>query len=703
MDCPVCLASNPGNAVICTSCGSALFDESSGGGSATSLLHLQPNTPLKQNKYRVEKTLGEGGFGITYKGIDLSSSKEVAIKELLPDRSSRKGTAFIWSPSVKPQEKREQLYKFKIEAEYLSKCNHPNIVQVFDWFEENDTAYIVMEFAKGEPLSSVLKREKLISESRVKVYLLQIADALKAVHANGLLHRDIKPDNIILNQQDKPILIDFGNAREFIAGKTQKMTNVGTPEYAPLEQNSSTGKFAPPIDIYALLATVYELLTGKLPDMATDRAMALAKSKPDTLIPPSRFASVSPLMDQVVITGLKLNSEERFQTAEELIDALNGKFISPKLKQARELVSQNNLSAAVLAYDKCLNSEPHNGEAAIELAQVQIYLDDAQAEIAAQKAIQLKSTDSRGFGVLGLVQCRKGNWNEAVKSLQQSVNLSPQLGWMYANFAWALGKIGNWQKAEESVSKSLQLDSENPFTLGLQAWITGNRQDWKPAIRSARQAMYKAKQVNYPNLQKLQEWVYPCLILALERAVVTKQAGDVERCLQEYTNQVPNSSFAWGYTGWQQARQQMFAEASSNLDESVRKSGVPMWALCDRAIVYEMMQNIPKAQQAYEAAVQVYPNDAFSAFRLGTILAQQGEWLRAKPYLEQAIQIRSDYPEAHHNLGWVLLNIQKQDPQSKQIRQLRSAYSKASELYALKQNPFSESIKRTFSAIGINL
>ena len=703
MDCPVCLSFNPDNELICGSCGSSLIDESSNSSSATSLLHLQPNTYLRQNKYKVEKTLGEGGFGITYRGIEISSSKEVAIKELLPDRSSRRGTTFVWSPSVTPQQKRELLQKFKIEAEYLSKCKHPNIVQVFDWFEENDTAYIVMEFAKGEPLSSVLKREKTIPESRVKAYLLQLADALKAVHASGLLHRDIKPDNVILNQQDKPILIDFGNAREFIAGRTQKMTEVGTPEYAPLEQGSSKGKFAPPIDIFSLSAMAYELLTGNLPCSATDRVMVITKSKPDPLIAPSKISSVSPLMEQVVLMGLKISSEDRYQTVEELIDALNGKFISSKLKQARELVSQNKFSDAVLAYNKCLNSEPHNAEAAIELAQVQIYLDDAQAEIASQKAIQLKSNDSRGFGVLGLIQCRKGNWNEAVKTLQQATTLSPQLGWIQANFAWALGKTGNWQKASESVSTALQLDSDNPFTLGLQAWIAGNQQDWKPAIRSARQAIYKAKQTNYPNLQKLQEWVYPCLILALERAVVTKQAGDVERCLQEFMAQVPNSSFAWGYAGWQQARQQLLTEASSNLDEAVRKSGVPIWVLCDRAIVYETMQNLTKAIQAYEGAIQAYPNDAFLSFRLGTLVARQGDWLKAKPYLEKAIQIRPDYAEAHHNLGWVLLNIQKQDPQSKQIRQLQSAYSRAVELYSIKQNSFADLIKRSFSAIGVEV
>jgi eukaryotic-like serine/threonine-protein kinase len=334
---------------------------------------------------------------------------------------------------------------------------------------------------------------------------------------------------------------------------------------------------------------------------------------------------------------------------------------------------------------------------------VQIYLDDSQAEVAAQKAIQLKSSDSRGYGILGLVHCRKGNWNEAVKCLQQAVGLSPQLGWIQANLAWALGKTGNWQKAEEAVLIASQLDSENPFVLGLQAWIAGNQQNWKPAIRSARQAIYKAKQINYPHLQKLQEWVYPCLMLALEKAVVTKQAGDVERCLQEFIAQVPNSSFAWGYSGWKQSKQGMLAESATNFDEASRKSGVPVWVLCDHAIIHETTHNLTKAAQAYEAAAQIYSNDAFLIYRLGTLLARQGDWLRAKSYLEKAVQMRPDYAEAYHNLGWVLLNLQQQNPQSKQSRQLRSAYSKAVELYSRQQSTFADSIRGTFSAIGIEL
>ena len=700
MECPVCFSTNPISILTCISCGASLGEESDG----SSPLHLHPNTLLKQGRYRVESTIGEGGFGITYRGIEINSSKEYAIKEFLPERSSRKGTKFIWSPSITPHQKREQLQRFNSEAESLSKCNHPNIVKVFDCFEENDTAYIIMDLVKGETLSSILKRDKKIKESQVKSYFLELANALKVVHGNDLLHRDIKPDNIIVNQHNKPILIDFGNSREFVEGRTQKMTSIGTREYAPLEQNSSIGKFAPRIDIYSLSATIYELLTGKLPNLATDRAIALAASRNDPLIPPSQLSSVSQPLEQIILTGLKIKAEDRFQSADELIDALNGKFISFKLKKARELVNQNDLIKAVQAYNNCLNSEPQNGEAAIELAQVQIYLDDSQAEVDARRAIQLMSNDSRGFGVLGLVYCRRSNWSEAVKQLQRASGLNPQMGWILANLGWAQGMLGNWQEAKEAVTMASKLDNEDPFLLALQSWIAGNYKNWKSAIPFGRQAVYKAKQVKYPYLQELQEWVYPCLILALESAVVTKQADDVKRCLQEFANQVPTSSEAWGYKGWGKVKQGLLSEAVSDFDEAFRKSAIPIWVLCNRAIAHENMQNPIDALASYNEALQLYPNDAFVHFRIGSLLGKDGNWALAKTHLERSIQLDKDYPEAYHNLGWVLLNIQKHDIQIKNFREINYHYAKAIELYEQQQkNNTAQLIKQSFKAIGVIL
>ncbi|MFM5887154.1 MAG: protein kinase domain-containing protein, partial [Dolichospermum sp.] len=450
--CPTCLTDNPDNAVSCISCGTPLSS------TAPSPSALQSGTFLRQGKYRIEKVLGQGGFGITYKGIYVQNSAPVAIKELWPEGAARQGSTVFWPSSVAPTMKQKQLTEFQTEASNVQKCVHPHIVKVYDWFQENDTAYIVMDLLTGKPLDKILKEEGILEENRLKHYLLQIADALKVIHANNLLHRDIKPDNIIIVHPDRAVLIDFGAAREFIAGQTARMTGILTAEYAPYEQYLSKAKRFPATDFYALCASFYELLTGQLPVNSAERAGALSSKSLDPFVSPRKFNSnLSPLMEKVIITGMQFRAEDRFQTADELIDALNGKFISPTHKKAHELVKQGKLGEAVQAYEKLLTHEPNNGEAAVELALIQMYIDDQKAELNAQKAIQLQPKDGRGYGILGLVNCRKSNWTEAVKYLQQAANLSPQEAWIQANLAWALGKIGNWQQAEIAVNQALSI------------------------------------------------------------------------------------------------------------------------------------------------------------------------------------------------------------------------------------------------------
>jgi serine/threonine protein kinase len=314
MDCPVCFAANPDNALICSTCGSSLTSDNS---FHFQLLpfHLPINTLLRQCRYRIEETLDEGSFGITYRGIDLITSKGVAIKELLPDRSSRKGITFTWSPSVTQQAKQELLQRFTTEAELLSQINHPNIMQ-FDWFEENNTAYVV-ELTIGESMSSILNKENVLDESIVRVYLLQLADALGAIHSKGLFHRNINPETIILSQDNRPILTYLSNDIEFNISP-DFMDDILTFEYASLEKWSSSAKFTQSSDIFSLCGSAYKMLTGQTPSIAIDRVV----SAPDPLVLPSRLISLSPQMEKILLKGLNLKDKERFQAAQELIDAL---------------------------------------------------------------------------------------------------------------------------------------------------------------------------------------------------------------------------------------------------------------------------------------------------------------------------------------------------------------------------------------------
>ncbi|XHR83898.1 MAG: protein kinase [Gloeotrichia echinulata GP01] len=698
IQCLTCFHDNPDNTLTCQVCGSPLTPNP-GQSSQISSLYLLPGTLLQNGKYRVENFLGQGGFGIAYKGIDLTNSKAIAIKEYWPENAARQGKTIIWSSHITPQQRQKEIQNVVNEVRRIQKCLHPNIVRAYDGFTENNTIYIIMDFIEGKTLFKILEQEGKLPEARVKRYFIQLANAIKIIHDHQLLHRDIKPENIIIDQSDNPIIIDFGSAREFTIDKTQRHTRLVSPGYAPYEQYLQTAKPNPSTDIYAICASMYELVTGELPPTSLERKAQDILKPPRQLVP-----NLSPAIEQIILTGMNMEPKERFQTADELIDALNGKFVSPIFKRSRQLVQEGKLSEAIQSYQQFLNNEPNNGDATVELALVQIYFDDHQAKVTAQKAIQIKPNDARGYGILGLVNCRQTNWSAAVKYLQQAANLSPSQSWIQANLAWALAKSGDWQQAQIAATKALQLDSNSIFALGLQAWIFVNQHQWKLAIRSARLAITKSKQINNYNSQELQRWVYPCLTIALDKAVVTTQATDVDRCIQEFATQVNNSSFVWGFKGWRKAIFGLWADAIPDFEQAQRQGQTPAWVFINLGIAQEQLKNISAAIQAYEECNHKFPNNAFIQFRLGTLLAIQGQWSLAQPFLEKAINLNSNYAEAYHNLAWVLLNLKDQNGQVTNFRQMKSAYRQAVAIYAQQQkHQLAQGIEKAFQAIGIDL
>lgn len=697
IQCPTCLTENDDNATACVACGFSFTSHQSSPG-----YHLPDGTTLRQGEYQIEKLLGDGGFGITYKGVCLQNYAPVAIKELWPERAARSGNTVHWPNSITPTERQKQIQNFQTEASYLSQCIHQNIVRVYEWFEENNTAYIVMEFLTGKTLYQMLKEQGKLPEDKVKSYFIQIAQALKVVHDNQLLHRDIKPDNILVDAQDRAVLIDFGATKEFIAGQTRDMSVTLTRGYAPLEQYSYRGQRWPATDFYALCASMYEVLTHQLPVDATDRATS------DTLIPPRQLnPSLSPLIEKVILTGMRVRVEERFQTADELIDALTGRFISPSQRRARDLVTKGDLRSAVNAYQQYLKLESTDGESWLDLALVQVHINDnANAKVTAGNVLQLLPNDSRGYAVLGLVSCRQSSWQEAVKYLEKAVNLTPRQGWIYGNLAWALGKVGDWRQAEEAVTQALRLEPESTFCLGLKAWIAVNQRQWRQAIPPATQAIFKSKsqQVVNQDVQGLWAWVYPLLIMALDKAVVTKQARDVERRVEEFISQLPDSALALGFQGWQKAQQGLWQEALVSFGAAKLKPQPPAWVLISGGICAEHLDKLTDAIQYYENYRQLFDDDDFVCWRLGTLYGRLGEWAKGRVCLQEAVRLNRTSPPAYHNLGWVLLNIRDRDHQLLHCREILSAYSQAVRLYTEQnQDALAAQIRGAFRAVGMSI
>ena len=234
---------------------------------------LAPGSRL--GRYEVAAVLGQGAFGITYRAHDTAGPRDVAIKEYFPaalalreadstvlPRSTNVTEEFVWGRA-----------RFVDEERTLAKlAGAPAIVRVLDFVEANRTAYMVMELVEGETLEHRLKPDRGMAPDEIDKLLWPLLEGLERVHAEGFLHRDIKPANIVIGADGSPTLIDFGAARMALGGRTRTMTAIFTPGYAPFEQLSS-GKQGPYTDIYALGATLYQCVTGRVPINALERSL----------------------------------------------------------------------------------------------------------------------------------------------------------------------------------------------------------------------------------------------------------------------------------------------------------------------------------------------------------------------------------------------------------------------------------------------
>ncbi|NQW52485.1 MAG: serine/threonine protein kinase [Rhodospirillales bacterium] len=224
--------------------------------------------------YRLDALIGHGGFGITYRAFDTQLAKFVAIKEYMPvefamrradgqvaPRSSRFADDFTWG--------RE---RFLDEARALARFRHVHIVPVLRYFEANGTAYTVMEFEDGHSVAQLLRQPgRRLQPDEIRRLTDGMLSGLGAVHAQGFLHRDIKPSNVIVRHDGVPILIDFGAARQAMGGRTRTLTNILTPQYAPIEQYAMDGKQGPWTDIYSTAAVLHHAIAGVPPPEAVSR------------------------------------------------------------------------------------------------------------------------------------------------------------------------------------------------------------------------------------------------------------------------------------------------------------------------------------------------------------------------------------------------------------------------------------------------
>lgn len=313
--CYNCFQAMPDGAAVCPSCG---YNASSQTDKYP--MALPPGTVLN-GRYILGRVLGQGGFGITYIAQDHKTGSLVAVKEYFPDTMAARTDGHSVSAYTGQREENFLYGKecFLNEAKTLAEfIGNPNIVRVHSYFEENNTAYFVMDYVQGTSFQDYLKQHGRLSWQETKRILEPVIGALASVHSKGVIHRDVTPDNIYITNDGTVKLLDFGAARYSLGDKSRSLDVVLKHGYAPREQYSRHGRQGPYTDVYALGATFYYALTGRLPPDSIDR-----QDEDEFILPSSLGVKLPAKAEDALCKALAVSAQDRFQSMSEFYLALN--------------------------------------------------------------------------------------------------------------------------------------------------------------------------------------------------------------------------------------------------------------------------------------------------------------------------------------------------------------------------------------------
>ncbi len=313
--CLSCMNTYEENTNICPFCA---YDQTTAPREA---YHLKPGIVL-HGRYIVGKVLGYGGFGVTYIGFDAKLERKVAIKEFLPTTFATRlpGDTHltVYNNGNVPQQFGTGLQRFVEEAQTLAQFNGvPGIVDIYDTYLGNNTAYIVMQFLKGSDVKGIITNQGVMEYEMARDIILKVCDTLTAVHAKNIIHRDLSPDNIYVTDEGDVKLLDFGAARYESAVNSKSLSVILKSGYAPEEQYRSKGEQGAWTDVYALAATFYKMITGQTPPDSMERAIN------DEIQEPSKLgAKIPPSVENALLNALHVRKSDRTQTVAQFKEQL---------------------------------------------------------------------------------------------------------------------------------------------------------------------------------------------------------------------------------------------------------------------------------------------------------------------------------------------------------------------------------------------
>ncbi len=346
---------------------------------------LPDGSPLLGDQFTIDRALSNGGFGITYLAKDNYLDRNVVIKECYPEVFCTRQGRDVLVRSDQHKEKYRTIVKmFMREARSIAKMRHPNIVGVHRIFEDNQTAYMVLDLIHGRDLLSIINdKHDPLPPDQIKEILIKVLDAVDLVHRNDLLHRDISPDNILLDKWGSPFLIDFGAAREEASRETRAVSSVLIVKdgYSPQEFYFAGGKQGPSSDLYALGATFYHLISGVAPPNSQTRMAEFAGNNPDPCEPlVGRFPEYDQAFLAAIDKAMQILPKARLQSASEWLNIINkeGERVKPLKVSSRFDLNKTLTRLVSETNEYVLNSEPREPkEAPLTLKSVEPKISSA--------------------------------------------------------------------------------------------------------------------------------------------------------------------------------------------------------------------------------------------------------------------------------------------------------------------------------------
>jgi tetratricopeptide (TPR) repeat protein len=579
---------------------------------------LSIGTIIHEGKYRIDYPLGQGGFGITYRGFHTVLEQELAIKEFYPDsqvlRQGKTGYLAVTKGSEDAYQRGKE--RFLREGKILAQLNHPNVVKIKDLFEENNTAYLVMELVKGQTLRDMLDKhpEKCLEEDTVEKVMNALVSSLEAVHQRNIYHLDLKPDNVLISNEGRLVLIDFGAARQGL-NKNSKSVQAFTESYAAPEVilGDAVGSHS---DLFELGMMLHEMLTGDLPLSVLARLF-----KQDEL-----QLNIAEPWQSLLTEALKLQPDERpnsvgewWESRHQLRIEINQEKSFSYTQLGYSLLEQGNIEDAINAFNTAIYLNPNNAAAHYNLGCT--FRKKRQLKEAAdsfRQALTLEPDYAKYLLNLGLVLYNDKKLEEAIEVYQIAIAINPNDAEACCNLGLALSDQGKLDEAIQQYRMAIAINpnfAEAYYNLGVALSKQGK-------LDEARQQYRKAHTIN-PN--------YALAHCNLGTALY--EQGKIDEAIQQYRKAIainPNN----------------LAEAYYNLGN----------ALSEQGKLYEAIQQYRKAIAINPSyALAHNPNNLAEAYyNLGNALSEQGKLYEAIQQYRMAIAINPSYALAYYNLGLAL-------------------------------------------------